>query len=79
MCNYWIEFTWYSKNYYFKMAHTLKWKFSFQRQIIYIYISISYKDVIMKCGSLVGELNDLFEKCISGYTSLGTISLKMNI
>ena len=30
-----------------------------------IYVSVSRKGIIMNCGSLVGELNGLFEKGIS--------------
>lgn len=44
-----------------------------------IYLSISCKDITMMCGSSVGELNDLFQKSISGNTSLGSSLLKMNI
>ena len=44
-----------------------------------LYLSVSCKGIIMKCGSSVGELNDLFEKGISGNTSLGTSLLKMYI
>lgn len=59
------------KFYYFELIPTLK--FSFQRQIIcMIYLSISCKGITMTCGSSVGELNDQFQKNISGNTSLGT-------
>lgn len=70
----------YSKVLLFWVDTYFKIKFSFQRQIIrMIYLSISCKGITMTCGSSVGELNDLFQKSISGNTSLRTSLLKMNI
>ena len=81
LCNYYIiNVLGYSKVLLFWVDIYFKLKFSFQRQIIcMIYLSISCKDITMMCGSSVGELNDLFQKSISGNTSLGSSLLKMNI